>query len=443
MELSGLAAGTHTYIRLPTGAIKRIVKLNNAATTPPFFEVLAASGAFMQSYDAVHRGSGIHAQQLVERLDWDVGTIAEFTGGKEKGFLFTANTSEAILKLARLFRFSRQDVVLVSDVEHTSNYLPWKYASNAQVRTFPSDMTGAFSEDTVKEALENTENVKLVAVTGASNLSGFIPPIGKIAKIVHEYGAQLFVDAAQLAPHRPLELEKNGIDFAAFSAHKMYAPFGLGVLVAPVSWLEERTPIDPAGGSPDYVSEEKIVWTQGIKRHQPGTWNAHGIATLAQSMRVLARIGWKKIRAHEGSLARHLQGRLAASEDVRRYGIVGKNAKDATPLFTFNVRNRHYALVSSFLANEHAISTRSGEICNHRLVARWHGLGTDEVARIARKVELGDLLAKPGVVRASFGIFNTIEDADALADALEKLCKNGPRLRYVPKSLPEPEFCVA
>jgi selenocysteine lyase/cysteine desulfurase len=381
---------------------------------------------------------------MISEVNNAIESIRKFTGcSSDKAFLFGSNTSDMILKLARLNRFSSKDKVLVSDVEHTSNYLPWKCVSNATLTEFESDKYGSFFVEDVEKALQENEGIKLVAITGASNVTGFIPNLKKISRVTHEYGAKIFVDAAQLVPHRMLEVEKNALDFVAFSAHKLYAPYGLGVLIAPKDWLEEREPIDPAGGSPDYIYPQGVVWNKGIYRHQPGTWNSNGIICLSEAMKVLKEIGWKKIFDHERELMLHCLNEMEKIPGIEF--LVPKEkfeGKDRTSTVSFKARNYHYALVSSFLANEYAISTRSGEICNYRLLAKWNKLTESEVERIADKVANGDLLSRPGLVRASIGLFNTLEDIDALVIALKQLMEKGPILKYAPVSLPEPSFEV-
>ncbi len=436
--------GSDARVRLLTGEMRRVVKLNNAATTPPFHAVVSASADFMQAYDALHRGAGVHAEEMVQNICDASRRIREFIGASDgTALLYGSNTSDMILKLARLFRFRPDDVVLTSDVEHTSNYLPWKYASGATVREFASDQSGSFQPDAVASALEGEENVKLVAITGASNLTGFIPDLRRISKTVHDHGALLFVDAAQLAPHRPVEMRRNGVDFLAFSAHKLYAPYGLGVLAGPGEWFEGRDPAEPAGGSPDYVSDEGIVWTRGPVRHQPGTWNANGIAALSESFNIISRIGWQNILKHEGGLVEYALARMSGMPGVVFPVPPETFLKESrTAVLPFNVDGFHYALVSSYLAHEFAISTRSGEICNHRLLAKWNHFGTKQIRDTAARVAAGDLLCKPGVVRVSIGLFNTLEDVDVLVSGLGKLISGGCKLKYAPVSLPEPAFEV-
>lgn len=436
--------GSESRVVLPTGEFRRVVKLNNAATTPPFRDVVAKSTDFMDVYDALHRGSGVHAEEMVTSVDRAVDSISKSVGASSQhGLLFGANTSDAILKLARLCRFGPQDVVLSSDVEHTSNYLPWKYASGASVCHFESDFFGSFSPDSLEEALDGFSKVKIVAVTGASNLTGFIPDLKKMARLAHDHGAWFFVDAAQLAPHKPLDLARLGVDFAAFSAHKTYAPYGLGVLVGLKDWLEQQVPVDPAGGSPDYIWGDEVVWSKGLLRHQSGTWNANGIICLAEAFSILGRIGWTQIMQRESDLLSYAVETLSDIEGVRLSIPPDASGKFArTAVVSFSVDGFHPSLVSSYLANEWAVSTRSGEICNHRLVARWNHLTAAQIEEVSKRVASGDLLAKPGIVRASFGLFNTLEDVDVLAEALRQLVRRGPRLKYAPVSLPEPSFEV-
>ena len=254
----------------------------------------------------------------------------------------------------------------------------------------------------------------------------------RLSRIAHKHNARLFVDAAQLAPHRPINMAEQGIDALAFSAHKIYSPFGLGVLVLPKDMLN-RTPVDPGGGSIDMISEKDIVWAPSAERHQTGTWNVTGIIALAESCRVMMEVGWKTIVDHERELVEYTAKSLAEIPDLTLHVPLEKFlSEDRIGTFPFTLRGYHHALLAAILDHEYGIETRAGTICNHRLVRRWFTVDDDAQKEIEERIKNGDRLASYGAVRASVGIFNTKGDIDRLVDALKSIQKNGAQLQYRP-----------
>ena len=416
-----------------------MVLLNNAATTPPFEQTLRKVNAFLETYSAFHRGAGPHAQKTYEAVHDSIQTIKDFVQArKDQSMVFTHNTSAAINLFIRLLKLKKGDIILTSDIEHTSNNLPWRFNSKATVVYVNSTNDGTLDyKDFERKILLHKNKIKLVAITGASNLTGYVPNIKKIATLTHKYHALLFVDAAQLAPHRQIRMRSDGIDALAFSAHKIYAPFGIGVLVLPTNILKQN-PVDPGGGSIDMLSEEKVVWAPVEARHQTGTWNVTGIVALAESCRVLEKIGWKSIYKHEVELVSYAIGKLATIEGLTLYVSPKAYKKDdRIGTITFNLEGYHHALLTAILDTEYGIETRAGTICNHRLVRRWFDISNAEQARIEKEIVNGKRLSSYGIVRASIGIHNTKIDIDTLIKALKKISSDGTLLKYKPNQSEE------
>jgi len=419
------------------GTSKGIVMLNNAATTPPFKRTLKIANESLKSYGALHRGAGPYASMTFDRVNKAINSIREFVKVPDKhGILFTQNTSSAVNLFIRLLRLKENDLILTSSIEHTSNSLPYIYNSKAKVVCINTSDDGSLDlQDLEKKIRENKNKVKLVTITGASNLSGFVPDIKKIANIVHKNKALLFIDAAQLAPHRPINMEVQGIDALAFSAHKIYAPFGLGVLVLP-DWMLEQIPVDPGGGSIDMISDTDVIWTSIKDRHQTGTWNVVGIIALGESCQTYLDTGWKKIMNYEKELVSYTVRELKKVPGMTFYVDLDKYLEEERiGVFVFNLKGYHHALLSSILDREYNIESRAGTICNHKLVRRWFKISDTEQKKIERKISRGDRLASYGIVRISLGIQNTKKDIDKLIYALKNIEKNGPKLKYeaVPK----------
>jgi selenocysteine lyase/cysteine desulfurase len=242
----------------------------------------------------------------------------------------------------------------------------------------------------------------------------------------------LFVDAAQLAPHRPIDMVADGIDALAFSAHKLYAPFGLGVLVISRQVLDAM-PVDPGGGSIDMISEREVLWAPPAERHQTGTWNATGIVALGASCEAIRRAGWDSILEHEKELVEYTARKLAAIPGLTMYVPPERYMRDhRIGTFPFNLEGLHHSLVAAILEHEHGIEVRAGTICNHRLVRRWLRTSDADQETLELKIRRGDRLATYGIVRASLGIHNTKDDIDHLAEALAHIMTDGHQLEYRP-----------
>jgi len=426
--------GTDQRTKLASGKTARVVLLNNAATTPPFASTLASVNAYLQTYGALHRGAGPHANATYEKAQDAINTIGRFIGlRKDQSLLFTQNTSAAINLFIRMLGLTKKDTIITSEIEHTSNNLPWSFNSKACVVKARAFDDGSLDYiDLEAKVKKYAKTLKLIAVTGASNLSGSIPDIRKIAKLAHAHGAMLFVDAAQLVPHRPINMKRDGIDALAFSAHKVYAPFGLGVLALPRAIMDVQ-PVDPGGGSIDMLSEKDVTWAPPTHRHQTGTWNVTGIIALGESCKTILKTGWKTILAHESRLVAYTAEQLATVPGLIFYVQPDAYIREhRIGTFCFNLPHYHHALLSAVLDKEYGIETRAGTICNHRLVRRWMRIGEQEQKKIETKIKQGNRLASYGIVRVSLGIENTKQDIDALVAALSTIVAKGPQRKYAP-----------
>ncbi len=428
--------GAAVLAKLPSSKRQYVVRLNNAATTPPFVQTLRKVNEFLKTYGALHRGAGPCASITYKKIAEATLLIRRFFGVSETHtLLFSSNTSAAINLLVRLLHLTRREVVLLSSIEHTSNHLPWLLSCRAKTVYINSFPDGGFDYDDFQRKLKRYRSrVRWVSITGASNLTGYIPDIENIATLTHRAGAFLFVDAAQLAPHRPIDMKRLGIDALAFSAHKIYAPFGLGVLALPQKLLKQ-TPVDPGGGSIDMLGQDlhSIVWAPPEVRHQTGTWNTTGIIALAASCEQIKKVGWNTLVRHECELRDRLVTKLAHVPGVTLY-ITPEQYKreERIGAVAFNLAGYHHALLSAILEHEYGIETRAGTICNHRLVRRWFGTSDAKQKSIERRIAKGNRLASYGIVRVSLGAYNTKHDVDTFVHALLTIQKHGPKLKYKP-----------
>lgn len=410
------------------GGMRPYVFLDNAASTPTFRQVLEAVGGFLPWYSAVHRGAGFKSQVATAAFDRSHDVVARFVGVDPVSNMvaFGKNTTECINKLANRFGFTRDDIVITTTMEHHSNLLPWrKYATVVHVGV---DAEGRVDLDALRHAIRaNRGRLKLVAITGASNITGICPPVHEIARWTHEGGARIFVDAAQLAPHRRIDMrpddDPSHLDFLAFSAHKMYAPFGVGALVGPVSFFAEGVPDMVGGGVVDVVTLEDVVWNESRHKEEAGSPNVVGGVALAAAIAVLESVGMEEIAAHERELLEYALSRLAALPGLTLYGPRDR-LEERVGVIPFTMDGQPHGLVAAVLAAEAAIGVRSGFFCAQPYVKGLLGVRPEQ----ARQAGCGASAmhaaeAGAGMVRASLGCYSTREDVDALVEALERVSR--------------------
>jgi selenocysteine lyase/cysteine desulfurase len=290
--------GADTLVPCGDGPPQRYVNLDYAAGTPVMAAVWEAVEAFVPWYSSVHRGSGLKSQVSTAAFEDARVTVASFVGGRAgDAVVFVRNTTEAVDVLSAALPAGTR--VLSSAVEHHSNMLPWR---RHDLRLLPLTDSPDELLDECQRALRRSR-IDLVAVTGASNVTGEVWPVAELAELAHAHGAELFVDAAQLAPHRPIDMAGAGIDFLALSGHKLYAPFGAGALVGDERRLGEHEPLLHGGGAIELVTPAEVIWADAPQRHEAGSPNVIGAVALAASIRALLRIGMDVVAAHERELS--------------------------------------------------------------------------------------------------------------------------------------------
>ena len=306
------------------GRLVPYVNLDNAASTPPLVAVVETIDRFLPYYSGVHRGTGYKSRVSTAAFESSRAVVGEFVGADPDRdvVVFTKNTTEAINKLARSLPIGDGEIVLTTFLEHHSNDLPWR--SNSRCVHVRACADGTLDEDHLDRLLaEFHGRIALLAVSGASNVTGVVQPIHRLARKVHAAGGRILVDAAQLAAHRPIDMRAHDdpthLDFLALSAHKAYAPFGSGALIGPRAAFG-ATPDHRGGGTVHAVTLDEVAWAELPDREEAGSPNVVGAVALAAALSTLAEIGRGRIAAHEADLLRYATERLRRVPGLHLYG---------------------------------------------------------------------------------------------------------------------------
>jgi len=430
LDLRARIVGLDRLIPLLDGRRVPYVNLDNAASTPALEQVLDAVNQFLPYYSSVHRGTGFKSRLSTAAYDEAHAIIGRFVGADltTNTVIFGKNSTEALNKLAYRFPFKPDSVVITTQLEHHSNDLPWR--QHASVRHVRALADGRFDEDHFDQLLhENAGRVALVAVTGASNVSGFLQPIHRLARKAHAAGAMILVDAAQLAPHRRVDMRPDDdpehLDFVVLSGHKMYAPFGTGALVGPKAVFLQSAPDYVGGGTVDVVTLDEVHWAGMPDRDEAGSPNVVGAVATAVAAQVLMDAGMEAIAAHEEELIAYALERMQTIPGIKIYGETDPaRAHEKVGVIPFNLEGMSHFKLAAILGYEGGIGVRSGCFCAHPYVV--HLLQLDEATASTWRDQLlsGDKSHMPGMVRASFGCYNNTEDVDRLVDMLARIARN-------------------
>ncbi len=428
--------GVKQRVPLLNGETRTYINFDNAASTPALRDVLDTVNAFMHWYSSVHRGTGFKSRVATQAYDDAREIVQKFVGANSRDHvvIFGKNTSEAINKLARRFPLTQDDVVLVSLLEHHSNDLPWRAV--AAVDHVAANALGELDEADFDRKLEQyTGRLKLVAVTGASNVTGCLPPIHRLAEKAHTAGAQILVDCAQLAPHRPIAMgaldDPAHLDYVAISAHKMYAPFGSGALIGRRDSFEHGAPDYSGGGTIEIVTVDAVEWAAPPDRDEAGSPNVVGAVALAAAVKALQSIGMTAIVDHEAELTAYTLERLHTIGGVEIFG--DPNPASTTGrlgVIPFNVKGMSHFLVAAILGAEFGIGVRNGCFCAHPYLLHLLGLSPEDANTVRRNMLANDRREMPGMVRVSFGMYNTAEEVDVLIDAVQRIARGKYYGRY-------------
>ena len=422
--------GLDQQVPLLDGRLVRYINLDNAASTPPLQDVLDAIQRFLPYYASVHRGAGFKSRVSTTAYDLAHRTMACFVGAEPgtSAVIFGKNATEAINKLAFRYPLARRSIVLSTLMEHHSNDLPWR--GRATVVRAKVTRDGRLDEEDLDRLLDAYgDRVKLVTVSGASNVTGFVQPIHRLARKAHAVGAKILVDASQLAGHRRIDVKPDThpdhLDFVALSAHKMYAPFGTGALIGSQDVFLQGAPEYQGGGTVEIVTDDEVHWAGLPDREEAGSPNVVGAVAMAVAARTLTAASMDGIERHESALTTYALDRLRSVPDMCFYGETDpRQTDDRIGVISFNLAGLHHALVAAILAYEGGIGVRNGCFCAQPYVMRLLDLGAADQDRWRRAQLAGDKTGRPGMVRVSLAAYNTSEDVDALVEMLHRIIRH-------------------
>jgi selenocysteine lyase/cysteine desulfurase len=402
--------GGDTPVPLVDGRSVPYANLDYAASAPALESVAARVVEVLPLYASVHRGAGYLSQVSTALYEASRATVARFVGARPDDVaVVTRNTTDALNLLAGCVPDGGR--VLVLDIEHHANLLPWVRSVRGSGRV----ATVLASAPTVAETLTQLRDelarqpYALVTVTGASNVTGEALPLTSVVALAQEAGARVAVDGAQLLPHRAFSLAASGVDYVAFSGHKTYAPFGAGALVGRRDWLDAGTPYLAGGGAVRDVRTDRTLWQPAPARHEGGSPNVLGAVALAEACDTLSALPEGALAAHETALRDRLLDGLDTVPGVRVLRLWA-DSSDPVGVVSFTLDEHDSGLVAAYVSAEHGVGVRDGRFCAHPLLARVGVTG--------------------GAIRASVGVGTTADAVDRLVAGLRAYVADGPRARY-------------
>jgi selenocysteine lyase/cysteine desulfurase len=389
-----------------------VIYMDHGASTHPPQPVLDTYTNFLQhSYSNVHRGKHFLSQIATDYFEHVSSDILAFIGADAPiGSIILTNNTTSALDIAAHVMASVDGVTLVTLMEHHSNDLPHRRRGEVVHVNLLADGTLDYAD--LEKKLQ-THKVKLVATTGASNVTGYMPDIERIAKLAHKHGAKILVDAAQLLAHKKIDVKPDNdpahIDFLAGAGHKAYAPFGSAFLYAPEDLLNEAPPYIPGGGTVVFVTDDDAYYSKSPDRHQGGTPNIPGAIAFSAALKFLQSVGMDNVREHERQLTEYALSEMTHIDGIHVLG--NPDPSQRLGVVSFIVDGLPHDKVSAILNSEAAIATRNGCFCAHPYIARLMGVDSDE---LVARIRTGEAIEPPGAVRATFGIYNTEQEVEEL-----------------------------
>ncbi|WP_019062384.1 aminotransferase class V-fold PLP-dependent enzyme [Streptomyces prunicolor] len=423
--------GRDVTVPLVTGGEVTYAALDYAASAPALQRVWDDVAAYAPYYGSVHRGAGYLSQLSTDLFENARKTVEEFLDCRpDDQLIFTRSTTDSLNLLAAALPADCQ--VFVFETEHHASLLPWQ---DARVTYLNAPRTPGQAVETLEQALaaRDPQGPALVCVTGASNVTGELWPVRQLAAAAHAHGARIVLDAAQLAPHHPVSVQDLDVDWIAFSGHKLYAPFGSGVLAGRADWLQAADPYLAGGGASRKVSRREdggvdVEWHDSAARHEAGSPNVIGAYSIASACKALTEAGFDTLVAREQHLIEKVRTGLAEVPEVKVLSLFGDDAP-RVGVISFVVDGWNSSHFAAALSAEYGIGVRDGLFCAHPLLRTL--LGTDPQTQ----GECGAPEAAPGekslnAIRVSFGAGTPDEHVERFVGAVRELVTKGAKWTY-------------
>lgn len=378
---------------------KPLIYFDNGATTQKPKAVIDAIVKYYSEQNAnIHRGVHTLSREATVLFEEARKTVAQFINAEEEEIVFTSGTTDGINIVANGLNLPAGSEIIITEMEHHSNILPWQLwceRNNGTLKIIPVNDDGTLQIKKLETLISPL--TKLISVTQVSNTLGVINPIDEIIKVAKINKVPVLIDGAQAVPHMQVDLKNMGADFFVFSAHKVYAPTGVGVLWMNKNWLPKLQLSKAGGGTIKTVSFEKTEYVDGPLRFEPGTPNIEGVIGLAEALKYLNSVGMDKIAKHEHTLLKYATEKLNEFPEVEIYA----NHLNKAAVISFNVKGAHPFDVGTLL-DKYGIAVRTGHHCTQPLMKHYN---------------------IPGTVRASFAMYNTLEEVNSFIEALQKSIK--------------------
>lgn len=409
--------GIDEPMTLEDGTEKAVINFDNAATTPVLRPVMEEVDKEFAEYGSIGRGFSPKSNHSTEIYENTKDKVLDFVNANPEKYtcFYVNNTTDGLNKLASAL-VKKGDLILATRIEHHSNDLPWR--ERAKVIYAEVDKQGRVKYGDLEKLLKKNK-VKYVTVTAASNVTGYVTDVHRVAKLAHKYGAKIIVDGAQIVAHRQFSMKgktrAEDIDFFVFSAHKMYSPYGGGAVVGKINIMRKHMPEFYGGGTIQIVGDDWQSYAEVPKRYEAGSPNYPGVVGLGKAIDILQEVGFDQIEEHEKVLNRKLIDGLKKMDNIILYGDT-ENIDDRVGVVTFNFSDLNSYVLAQRLSNYYGIATRRGAFCANPYVWRLMGISDEEVHGFA---ECSDVNT-PGMIRISFGIYNTEEEVDEFLEILPK-----------------------
>ena len=404
--------GVDTPVELADGTTRPMINFDNAATTPALREVQEEVDEKLEMYGSIGRGSSQKSNYSTDLYNETREKVLDFVGADPEYYtcFYVNSTTDGLNKLASALVSGKKDMVLATRMEHHANDLSWRERCTVKYAEVNKD--GRINYSKIKAQLKKYKGkIKYVTVTAASNVTGYVTDVHRVAKLAHKYGAKIIVDGAQIVAHRKFSMigktDEENIDFFVFSAHKMYTPYGGGAVVGLSSVLNKHMPAFYGGGTIKIVGDSWQTYREAPARYEAGSPNYPGVIGLGKAIDILNDVGFDDIQAHEKVLNRKLIDGLKQQKNMIIYGD-SSNIDDRVGVVTFNISDLNSFLLANKMSEMGAVATRRGAFCAHPYVWRLMGIADSQLHAYESCTDANT----PGMIRVSFGIYNTEEEVD-------------------------------